>query len=90
MSDIWRFCQFTRRQCRLSADHTELIGPESICPTIKELMGHKGIATTMRYAHLWPGHQLDAVQRLNAKPTDTATDTADELKQAATAAGTKL
>ncbi len=54
--------------------------------TIKELMGHKDIATTMRYAHLSPGHQLDAVQRLNRKPTDTTTSTSDQGNQVAVSA----
>ena len=49
--------------------------------TAQELMGHKTIQVTMRYAHLAPQHQLEAVQRLcNAgsalsKATDTRTDT---------------
>jgi integrase len=32
--------------------------------TVQELMGHKVIAVTLRYAHLAPKHQLEAVQRL--------------------------
>lgn len=32
--------------------------------TVQELMGHKTIAMTCRYAHLSPQHQLDAVRRL--------------------------
>src|SRR5262245_60562526 len=43
--------------------------------TVQELMGHKTMAMTLRYSHLSPGHQLAAVQRLNAAPTDTRTDT---------------
>ncbi len=39
--------------------------------TIQELMGHKTVAMTLRYSHFSPAHQLDAVQRLNRKPTDT-------------------
>src|SRR5215467_7655945 len=31
--------------------------------TVQELMGHKTIAVTLRYAHLSPAHRLDAVQR---------------------------
>jgi site-specific recombinase XerD len=33
--------------------------------TVQELMGHKTIAMTCRYAHLAPQHQLDAVSRLD-------------------------
>jgi hypothetical protein len=50
---------------------------------VKELMGHKNIATTMRYAHLSPEHQLDAVQRLNRKPTAPTTATGEGEKLAA-------
>jgi hypothetical protein len=32
--------------------------------TAQELMGHKTIQVTLRYAHLAPQHQLEAVQRL--------------------------
>ena len=32
--------------------------------TVQELMGHKTIQMTVRYAHLAPKHQLAAVQRL--------------------------
>ena len=32
--------------------------------TVAELMGHKTIQMTMRYAHLAPAHQLSAVERL--------------------------
>ncbi len=43
--------------------------------TVQELMGHKTLQMTLRYSHLSPAHQLDAVQRLNRVATDTATDT---------------
>jgi integrase len=32
---------------------------------LQELMGHKTIAMTCRYAHLAPSHQLEAVRRLD-------------------------
>ncbi len=50
--------------------------------TVQELMGHKTITMTLRYAHLSPAHQLDAVQRLNRKPTDTSTDTTPDVAPA--------
>jgi len=37
--------------------------------TVQELMGHRTIAMTLRYAHLSPAHRLDAVQRLS-RPVD--------------------
>jgi hypothetical protein len=32
--------------------------------TVQELMGHRTTTTTMRYAHLAPAHQAEAVERL--------------------------
>jgi site-specific recombinase XerD len=49
--------------------------------TVQELMGHKTIQMTVRYAHLAPKHQLAAVERLcdtgaaQNEPTDTKTST---------------
>ena len=46
--------------------------------TVQELMGHKTIGMTVRYAHLAPKHTLAAVERLDAptgEPTETTTDT---------------
>ncbi len=43
--------------------------------TVQELMGHKTITMTLRYSHLSPAHQLEAVQRLNRNPTATTTAT---------------
>lgn len=49
--------------------------------TVQQLMGHKTIQVTLRYAHLAPAHQLEAVQRLcdtgvaQSVATDTRTDT---------------
>jgi len=43
--------------------------------TVQELMGHKTITMTLRYAHLSPTHQREAVQRLIQKSTATKTAT---------------
>jgi integrase len=50
--------------------------------TVAELMGHKTIQMTMRYAHLAPAHKLAAVERLAGswqldEATDTKTSTSD-------------
>ena len=58
--------------------------------TVQELMGHKTIAMTLRYSHLSPAHQLDAVQPLNAKPTDTTTDTGSQAAKTAVAVGAEV
>jgi hypothetical protein len=43
--------------------------------TVQELLGHKTIAMTVRYAHLAPEHQLEAVERLTVGSTATVTAT---------------
>lgn len=50
--------------------------------TVQELMEHKTIAMTMKYAHLSPGHRMDAVQRLVGKRTDTSTSTITKKESA--------
>jgi site-specific recombinase XerD len=53
--------------------------------TVQELMGHKTIQMTVRYAHLAPQHQFAAVQRLcdteavQKGATDTRTDTSTKI-----------
>lgn len=39
--------------------------------TVQELMGHKDIMMTMRYAHLAPGHMKNAVRILDSHYLDT-------------------
>jgi len=38
--------------------------------TLKELMGHSAISTTMRYVHPTPEHKLEAVKKLEAYNTE--------------------
>jgi integrase len=43
--------------------------------TIAQLMGHRTIQMSMRYAHLSPDHTLDAVNRIAKRAADTVADT---------------
>jgi integrase len=47
--------------------------------TVADLMGHKTIQMTMRYAHLAPKHTMAAVERLDA-PTEGSTDTTTDTE----------
>jgi hypothetical protein len=58
--------------------------------TVQELMVHKTLAMTLRYAHLSPAHQLDAVQRLNREPTATTTATDAEPAKVARGGGAEV
>ncbi len=58
--------------------------------TVQELMGHKTTAMTVRYAHLSPRHQLDAVQRLSEPRSATATATEPEADGDASLARAKV
>ena len=49
--------------------------------TIKELLGHKSIAMTLRYAHLTPGHLREAVERLGSTGTDTGSVVSPEVRE---------
>jgi site-specific recombinase XerD len=51
--------------------------------TVQELMGHKTIQMTVRYAHLAPNHQLAAVEKLcdTVAVQDSATDTKTDTKR---------
>ena len=51
--------------------------------TVADLMGHSTIQMTMRYAHLAPQHQLDAVERLTLPVIPTGTQTDSRTNQSA-------
>ena len=59
--------------------------------TIRDLLGHKTLAMTERYAHVTPSHTLEAVQKLSRRAAapagDSATDTRSEPTPAAALGG---
>jgi hypothetical protein len=46
--------------------------------SVKEILGHRDIETTLRYAHLAPGHLRDAVNRGSLAGTVTKTVTTEK------------
>jgi len=50
--------------------------------TVQELAGHKNIAMTCRYAHLAPGHQQAAVEKLVGTLPSAPTTATEGLKSA--------
>jgi hypothetical protein len=59
--------------------------------TVKEIMGHRDIETTLRYAHLAPDHLKDGVNRgslfTSAIETDSGTLTKTTTKEESVDAG---
>jgi Phage integrase family len=51
---------------------SRLVMPGVDLRTVQELMGHKSIVTTMRYAHLAPTHLSEAIGRLVAPTSSKA------------------
>ena len=50
--------------------------------TVKELMGHKDIQTTLRYAHLGQDHKREAISRIGKLVSyDTNSDTKSSDKE---------
>lgn len=58
--------------------------------TVAELMGHKTIQMTMRYAHLAPEHNLAAVEKLVSLTSYSAKSEEQSGDKAADASGPEL
>jgi integrase len=55
------------------ASHLVMAGVDLI--SVKELLGHKSLSMTMRYAHLTPGHKKKAVNTLDSVLKNTQKET---------------
>ena len=53
------------------ASHLVMVGVD--ITTVKELLGHKTLTMTLRYAHLAPSHKVRAVEMLDATINDQST-----------------
>jgi hypothetical protein len=58
--------------------------------TVAELMGHKTIQMTMRYAHLAPEHNLAAVEKLVSLNSSSAKSEEGSARMAAETSATEL
>ena len=66
---------YATRQWRVPPVASHLVMAGVGLRTVQDLLGHKTLAMTLRYAHLSPAHQLDAVQRLNRPDSGDASIT---------------
>ena len=70
-SDCFTFVQHCSMGLKSGEYGSRLVMAGVDLRTVQELMGHKTIAMTCRYAHLAPAHLREAVDRLTLRPTDT-------------------
>ena len=62
-----------------AASHMVMAGVD--LRTVAQILGHRTLQMTMRYAHLAPGHLQDAAQRLGAHINGHFMDTGDKKKK---------
>jgi integrase len=81
----------TRRRSRVRSrlpPDASLLDERATLAEIKEILGHADIKTTLRYAHLSPGHLRGAVARLEGltSPHETAHGPHIEVKSGSSVA----